>query len=284
MKKYLGEIINVFLIVLGILSAGMGLKGFLFSSRFIDGGVTGISMLTAEIFHFPLSGLSALLIIFNLPFIALGFRRFGAKFAIKSAVAIAGLAIAVFIVPYPDVTPDPLLTAVFGGGFIGAGIGLAIRGGAVLDGTEIAAILLSKKSNILKVNDIILIFNVIIFIVAAFGLGVENAMYSILTYFTAAKTIEFLLYGIEQYHAIIITSDCYEAIRQKLVENNRSVTIYKGQGGVSDKERDILYIVVTRFEIGEIKRLVKSIDQNAFILVHNIADAEGGLIKKSDFH
>lgn len=131
MKKFVGEIINIILTILGILSAGMGLKGFLLSSRFIDGGVTGISMLIAEVFHLPLS---VLLLIFNLPFIALGYKQVGAKFAVKSAVAIAGLAVALIVIPYPDVTPDKLLTAVFGGFFIGAGIGLAMRGGAVLDG------------------------------------------------------------------------------------------------------------------------------------------------------
>jgi uncharacterized membrane-anchored protein YitT (DUF2179 family) len=283
MKKHLGEIINIFLILLGILSAGMGLKGFLLSSRFIDGGVTGVSMLVAEIFRLPLL-LPILLLIFNLPFIALGYRQVGAKFAVKSAIAIAALAVVIYVVPYPDVTPDPLLTAIFGGIFIGAGIGLAIRGGAVLDGTEIAAILLSRKSNILKVNDIILIFNVIIFVVAAFGLGVENAMYSILTYFTAAKAIEFLLYGIEEYQAIIITSERHEMIRRSLAASGRSMTIYKGQGGVSNAERDILYVVVTRLEIGEVKHIVKDIDPGAFIIIHTISDAEGGVIKKSGLH
>ena len=281
MKKFVSEGINLILIVLGILSAGMGLKGFLLSSHFIDGGVTGISMLVAEVFQLPLS---ILLITFNLPFILLGYRQVGAKFAVKSALAITGLAVVLAVVPFPDVTPNQLLTAVFGGFFIGAGIGLTIRGGAVLDGTEIAALLISRKSSILKVNDIILIFNILIFIGAAFELGIENAMYSILTYFSASKTIEFLLYGIEEFHAVIITSDHHESIRQNLVGRGRRVTIYKGQSGVSDAERDILYVVVTRLEIGEIKNIVKSFDPLAFIIIHNISDAEGGLIKKSSFH
>src|SRR5215470_14806862 len=139
---------NAALILLGILSAGMGLKGFLVSSRFIDGGVTGISMLLSDVFSIPLSILIALI---NLPFIALGYRQIGRKFAIKSALAITGLSICLAVVKYPDVTPDKLLTAVFGGFFIGFGIGLAIRGGAVLDGTEIAALLISKGSHVLKV-------------------------------------------------------------------------------------------------------------------------------------
>ena len=282
MKKILNEIINVVLIVLGIFSAAFGIKGFLLSSQFIDGGVTGVSMLIAETTHFPLAILIAVI---NLPFIALGYSQIGKKFAIKGTLTIAGLSLVLAFVSFPDVTPDKLLTAVFGGFFIGAGIGLAIRGGSILDGTEIAALLISKKSSILKVSDIILILNILIFAAAAYFLNVESAMYSILTYFAASKTIDFLLYGIEEYHAVIITSDCHEAIRNVLVEDlKRSVTIYKGQGGISNTERDILYVVVTRLEIGEIKRAVKEIDRHAFIIVHNISDVEGGLIKKTDFH
>ncbi len=282
MNKYVREGLNITLIVLGIFSAAFGIKGFLLSSRFIDGGVTGVSMLIAEVAHLPLS---ILLVVINLPFIILGYKQIGKKFAFKSALAIAGLAIVLAVVKFPDVTPDLLLTAVFGGFFIGAGIGLAIRGGAVLDGTEIAALLISKKSSILKVADVILLLNIVIFITAAFFLGVEIALYSILTYFAASKTIDFLLYGIEEYHAVTIISDSHEPIRKHIVNGlGRSVTIYKGQGGVSDIERDILYVVVTRLEIGEIKNAVKDIDPHAFIIVHNLSDVEGGLLKRSDFH
>lgn len=282
MKNIWREIFNVVLITLGILSAGMGLKGFLLSSHFIDGGVTGVSMLLSQLFGIPLP---ILLIVINLPFIALAYKQFGIKFAVKSALAISGLAMAFVAIPYPDVTPDKLLTAVFGGFFIGAGIGLAIRGGAVLDGTEIAAILISKNSHLLKVADVILILNIIIFLTATYFLGAEVAMYSILTYFAAAKTIDFLLYGIEEYQAVIIISDRHAMIKRKLIEElNRSVTVYKGQGGLSDEEKDILYCVVTRLEIGTIKNAVKDIDVNAFIIVHSVSDAEGGLIKKSEFH
>ncbi len=282
MNKYVREGINIFLIVLGVFSAAFGIKGFLLSSQFIDGGVTGISMLIAETTHFPLAISIALI---NLPFIALGYKRIGKKFAIKGALTIAGLSVVLAVVSFPDVTPDKLLTAVFGGFFIGAGIGLAIRGGSILDGTEIAALLISKRSSILKVADIILILNILIFVAAAFFLSVESAMYSILTYFAASKTIDFLLYGIEEFHAVIINSDCHEAIKEVLIKDlGRSVTVYKGQSGVTDAERDILYVVVTRLEIGTIKTAVKEIDPQAFIIVHNISDVEGGLIKKNNFH
>ena len=187
------------LIILGILSAGMGLKGFLLSSSFIDGGVTGISMLLSDILGVPL----ALLIFFiNIPFLILGLKQLGIEFALKSSLAIAGLSLCLAFMPFPDVNQDKLLTAVFGGLFIGAGIGLAMKGGAVLDGTEIAAVLLSRKAHILKVSDIILIFNVLIFTSALYFLGVESALYSILTYLGAAKMLDFILNGIEQFTAI----------------------------------------------------------------------------------
>jgi uncharacterized membrane-anchored protein YitT (DUF2179 family) len=282
MKTFFREVFHVVLIVLGILSAGMGLKGFLMSSRFIDGGVTGISMLLSDVLNFPLS---VLILVINLPFVAVGYRQIGKKFAIKSALGIAGLSVCLAVVKYPDVTPDKLLTAVFGGFFIGAGIGLAIRGGAVLDGTEITALLISRSSHLLKVGDVILILNIFIFSAAAFFLGIESALYSILTYFAASKTIDFLIHGIEEFNAIIIISEHNEAIKAAIIQDlNRGVTVYRGRGGLSDSEQDILFCVVTRLEIGSVKRLVKKIDDAAFIVVHGLADAEGGVIKKTAFH
>ncbi|HEY0099914.1 MAG TPA: YitT family protein, partial [Pyrinomonadaceae bacterium] len=187
--------------------------------------------------------------------------------------------------PYPDVTPDKLLTAVFGGFFIGAGIGLAIRGGAVLDGTEIAALLVSKKSHLLRVGDVILILNIFIFSAAAFFLGIESTLYSILTYFAASKTIDFIIHGLEEYTAIIIVSPHSEAIREAIILRlNRGVTVYKGRGGLFNEEQDILYCVVTRLEIGSVKNVVKDIDRAAFIVTHPLADVQGGMIKKSALH
>ena len=282
MKKFFRESLNTGLIILGILSAGLGLKGFLMSSRFIDGGVTGISMLTSDVLGFPLP---ILILLINLPFIALGYRQLGAKFAIKSALAIAGLSVCLAFVKYPDVTPDKLLTAVFGGFFIGAGIGLAIRGGAVLDGTEIAALLISKGSHLLKVGDVILILNIFIFSATAFFLGVESALYSILTYFAASKMIDFLIHGIEEYTSVTIISDKSEEIRHAITSGlNRGVTVYKGRGGLTDVEKDILNCVVTRLEIGMVKSVANEIDESAFIVVHPLADATGGVIKKPLLH
>jgi uncharacterized membrane-anchored protein YitT (DUF2179 family) len=282
MKKFLHGLLDFFLIVAGIFSAALGLKGFLLSSHFIDGGVTGVSMLVSSVSGWPLS---ILILIINLPFIALGLRQIGKGFAVKSMLAIGGLALVLAFVKFPDVTPDKLLTAVFGGFFIGAGIGLAIRGGAVLDGTEIAALLISKKSHILKVGDVILLLNIVIFSAATFFLGIEPALYSMLTYFAASKTVDFLIHGVEEYTAVIIMSERSEEIRQVIVRDlERGVTVYKGRGGMTNDEHDILFCVVTRLEIGRIKTAAHQIDPSAFIVVQPLADVDGGLIRKLALH
>lgn len=281
-KLLVREATNMILILLGILSAGMGLHGFLESSKFIDGGVTGISMLLAKVKGWPLP---LLILVINLPFIMLGYRQIGRAFAIRSALAILGLAICLAVVEYPDVTPDKLLTAVFGGFFIGVGMGLAIRGGAVLDGTDIAALLISKRSYIFRVGDVILGMNIIIFLSAAHFLGVDEALYSILTYVAASRTLDVLLHGIEQYNAITIISERSSAIREAIIGTlNRGVTIYKGRGGKSGAEQDILLCVVTRLEIGKIMEITQAIDSGSFVLVQPLADAKGGVLKKRVHH
>jgi uncharacterized membrane-anchored protein YitT (DUF2179 family) len=276
------EALNALLIAAGILAATFGLKGFLLSSNFIDGGVTGVSMLLARVTPLPLA---VWLPLANAPFVIVGYRQMGRAFAIRSALAIAGLSIALATLRMPDVTPDLLLTAVFGGFFIGGGIGLAVRGGAVLDGTEIAALLISKRSGALKVGDLILGFNVVVFLAAMTILGVEPALYSILTYLAAARTLNFVIYGLEEYTAITIVSAASPQIRERIVgELQRGVTVYKGYGGMSGAEQDILYCVVTRLEIGRIKTIVRAVDPHAFVVSHALADAEGGVVKRAALH
>ncbi|GAA4007103.1 YitT family protein [Hymenobacter fastidiosus] len=277
---------NVALIGTGILSAGMGLKGFLLSSHFIDGGATGVSMLLAAELKFPLSW--GILLI-NLPFLLLGYRQMGLRFALKSAAAIAGLALCLAVVPYPDVTPDLLITAVFGGVFIGAGIGLAMRGGVVLDGTEIVALLISKRSSLLKVSDVVLLLNMVIFGVAAFVLGVTEALYSILTYVAASKTLDFILTGIEQYTGVTIISKRSEDIRHVITRwLGGGVTMYKGESGYGkpgeQEEINIVFTVVTRLELPRLREEVKRLDPHAFIVQHRVDDAVGGMLKKRPLH
>jgi len=272
------EAVNALLIITGIMSAGMGLKGFLFSSHFIDGGVTGISMLLSKVT--PLS-LSFWLPVVNLPFIAVGYRHLGRAFAVRSALAIFGLAVVIYTMQFPDVTSDSLLTAVFGGVFLGGGIGLAVRGGAVLDGTEIAALLIGKRSAVLKVGDVILGFNIVLFLTAMSILGVEPALYSILTYVAAARTLDFILHGIEEFTAITIMSTSCSSIRGALLDDlGRGVTIYKARGGKSGEDREVLYCVVTRLEIGRVIRIVDSFDPSAFVVQHPLADVRGGVVHR----
>jgi uncharacterized membrane-anchored protein YitT (DUF2179 family) len=221
----------------------------------------------------------------NLPFIIVAVRQMGWAFAIRSTLAIAGLAAVLATVPFPDVTPDRVLTAVFGGFFIGAGIGLTIRGGAVLDGTEIAALLISKRAGALRVGDLILVFNTLLFLVAMAFLGVEAALYSIVTYLGAARTLDFVLHGLDEFTAVTIVSGASDAIRSRITgELGRGVTIYHGRGGMSGDEQDILYCVVTRLEIGKINGIVRDSDPGAFVAFNALSNAYGGTTAPRLYH
>ncbi len=276
--QYLGSVISL---IAGALVAGLGLASFLQPNHFIDGGVTGISMLLADVLGLPLA---VLLVVVNTPFIALGYRHIGRTFAVKSFLTILGLAVALLLVPYPVATEDKLLGAFFGGFFVGAGVGLAIRGGGVLDGTEILALVLSKRT-VATVGEIILGLSVVVFSVAALFLGVESALYSVLTYFTAFKTIDYLLHGIEAYNVVMIFSHRHEAIRQSLlVELGRGVTVLKAIGGYTATEQDVLYCVVTRLELTKLETLVKAHDETAFIVISPAHEVIGGVVKKRQYH
>ncbi|MBK8345770.1 MAG: YitT family protein [Bacteroidetes bacterium] len=270
------------LLLLGVLSAGFGLKSFLLPSEFIDGGAVGISLLIAEISNLPLP---ILLIIINLPFVFLGFKTIGNEFAIKTILGIIALAIAVAVIPYPIITEDKLLVAIFGGFFLGIGIGLAMRGGGVIDGTEVLAINISKRIGT-SVGDIILIINIIIFSVAAYVLSLETAMYSILTYLAASKTVDFILEGIEEYTGVTVISKRSETIRKMITEKlGRGVTIINGKSGYgthghSNNAIDIVYTVVTRLEVSKLNSEIEKIDKDAFIVMSSIRDTKGGMIKK----
>ena len=282
MKNFWREAGNGLAILAGVLSAGFGIDGFLVPANLIDGGVTGVSMLLSRVTGWPLSVLIALV---NLPFIVLGYRYLGGIFAIRSTVAIAGLASALAFIHFPQVTRDPLLDAVFGGFFLGGGIGLAVRSGAVLDGTEIAALLISRRSGLLKVGDVILGFNVVLFVVAMLVLGIEQALYSILTYMAAARTLDFIIHGIDEYTAMTIMSDKSVEIRQRITgELGRGVTVYRGRGGMTGDDREILFCVVTRLEIARVRAIIRELDDRAFIIVHPLADVQGGTVRKRSMH
>ncbi len=268
-------------ITLGIFSAGFGLRGFLLPNEFIDGGATGISLLLRNITDIPLA---YLLILVNIPFLILGARTFSIKFAIKSLVAIIALSIVVHTVYYPTITEDKLLISVFGGFFLGLGIGMAMRGGSVIDGTEVLAIFLSRKLSI-TVGDVLLVINILIFSVGAYLLSIEVALYAILTYLVAAKTVDFVVDGVEEYVGVTIISEKHEALRIMLTEKlRRACTIYAGKGGLGKQgasyDKDIIYTVVTRLELAKLHTEIDKIDKKAFIIMGVVKDLKGGMIKK----
>lgn len=215
-------------IVFGIFSAAFGLKGFLLPNGFLDGGVMGISLLTNQVTGL---NLSFLVIVLNVPFIIIGYTQVSKLFAFKTFIAITGLAVVLYFIHFGTITDDDLLIAVFGGFFLGAGIGLSIRGGCVLDGTEVLAIFTSKKTT-LTVGDIILLLNIIIFSVAAYLINIETALYAILTYLVASKTVDFVVHGIEEYTSVMIVSERSDEIRDAITNKmGRGVTILKGKSG-----------------------------------------------------
>jgi uncharacterized membrane-anchored protein YitT (DUF2179 family) len=270
------------LLVLGVFSAGFGLQGFIIPNKFIDGGVTGISLLTNQ-----QTGLSVplLIVLFNIPFLLLGYRQISHVFSFKSIAAIGLLALVVAFVPYPMITDDKLLVALFGGFFLGAGIGLSIRGGGVIDGTEVLAIYLNRRYS-LSVGDIILVFNIMIFSVAAYLLSIETAMYSILTYLSASKTVDFILDGIEEYTGVTIISTRSQQVAHMIKKKlGWGLTLYSGRRGFgkrghSDQQVDIIFVVITRLEVNRLTTEVSRIDPQAFIVMQSIRDTRGGMVKK----
>ncbi|MCU0324503.1 MAG: YitT family protein [Spirosomaceae bacterium] len=285
-KVLIRQLKDIILIILGVSAACFGLKSFLLPNQFIDGGAMGMSLLTQILTKIDLG---VLIVMINLPFIIIGYRQISLQFAVKSAVAICLLAISVHYVQFPIITTDKLLISIFGGFFLGAGIGFSIRGGAVIDGTEVLAIYVSKRTS-LTIGDFIAVFNVVLFSCAAFLTNVETAMYSMLTYFSASRTVDFILNGIEEYIGVTIISQENEAIRIAVVDKlGRGVTVYKGEGGYGksgaiDNERKILYCVVTRLEVTKLLLEIEKIDENAFVVQHPIKDTKGGMIKKRPLH
>ncbi|MCW3079834.1 YitT family protein [Segetibacter sp.] len=269
------------LITFGIFSAAFGFKGFLLTNHFIDGGATGISLLISALTTIPLY---ILLICVNIPFIILGYNILGKAFAVKTMLAISGLALVVATVTFPDITKDNLLVAVFGGFFLGAGIGLSVRGGAVIDGTEVLAIYLSRKFGT-TIGDVIMIINVLIFSAAAYFLSVEIALYSMITYLSASKTLDFIIEGIEEYTGVTIISPNSEKIKRMIIEIlGRGVTVYNGKSGYGNrgerKDLEIIYTVLTRLEVNRFNTELEKIDRNAFVVMSSIRDTKGGMIKK----
>lgn len=279
-------LLQMVLLLAGVFSAALGLKGFLLPNEFIDGGVTGISMLVS---HVSGISLSVLILVINIPFIILGYYQLGPRFATKTLLTIMALSGALLVVSFPVLTQDKLLIAVFGGFFLGAGIGLAMRGGGVLDGTEILAVYISRKLPG-SIGDIIMIINIMIFGVAAWVLSVETALYSILAYLSAAKTVDFILVGIEEYTSLTIISFHSTEIRQLITDKlHRGATVYEctqgfGSHGHQRLKVEAIFTVVTRLEVISLTKEIHAIDPQAFVVMQSVSDTRGGLIKKRALH
>lgn len=273
--------------VAGILFCGFALKSFLVPNQFFDGGVTGVSLLLHEIYHF---NIAYIIVLANLPFILMGAYQVNRAFAFKTLAAVIGLGICLLIVPFPQVTSDRLLVSIFGGVFMGIGVGLAMRGGAALDGIEVLALYTGKRISF-TISEIILGINIVIFLIAAFHLGLPTALYSILTYYTASRTINFVVEGLEEYTGVTIISGQSELIKEKLVmELGRGITVYKGERGFLKESFDIsnpvdiVFTVVTRLEVSRLRAMVHDIDSKAFVFTSSIKEAAGGVLKRRARH
>lgn len=273
---------NWIYIIIGVFSAGFGLKGFLIPNSFIDGGVTGISLILNDITGIQVA---FLVVIINIPFLILGYFNISKGLAYRSIGAILLLAVVIYFIPYPIITQDNLLIATFGGFFLGLGIGLCIRGGAVIDGTEVFAIFINSKSSI-TVGNVILIFNIFIFSAGAYFISIEVALYAILTYIVASKTVDFVIDGIEENIGVTIISEKSEEVRLAIIRFlGRGCTIYSGKNGYAGKGQvlkdiDIVFTVITRIELSKLKTEIEKIDPDAFIIMHSIKDTKGGMLKK----
>jgi uncharacterized membrane-anchored protein YitT (DUF2179 family)/predicted metal-dependent HD superfamily phosphohydrolase len=278
---------DLLLIICGVVIAGFSLKGFLVPNDFFDGGVTGISLLLHEITGY---NLSYIILIANLPFIIMGIFTINMRFAFKTLITIILLGVCLNYIPYPLITSDKLLVSIFGGFFLGIGIGLTMRAGCAVDGIEVLALYTWRRTSF-TISEIILALNIVIFSIAAFKFGIQTALYSMLTYFTASKTVDYVIEGIEAYTGVTIISGKSEIIKERLVnELGRGITVYKGQRGFLPgkfevhSDVDIVFTIITRLELRKLKNLVADVDPEAFVFANTVKEASGGVIKRRHIH
>lgn len=269
--------------VLGILFSGFALKSFLVPNEFLDGGITGISLLIHELFHVKLA---FVLVLANVPLLIMGAFQVSKRFAYRSFAAVVGLALCFAYLQYPVITSDRLLVSLFGGFFLGLGAGLCMRGGSALDSIEVLALYTLKRSSF-SVSEIILGINVVIFLIAALHFGLEKALYSMLTYYAASRTLDYVIEGLEEYTGVTIISGMSDDIKRKLVmELGRGITVYKGKRGYMkdsfdvSHDCDIIFTVITRLEVRKLTHLVHEVDPKAFIFTNTIKEAAGGVLKR----
>ncbi len=278
---------DIALNALGVIIAAFALKCFLVPNHFFDGGVTGLSLLLHELYHFNLSGV---LVLLNIPFIILSYFTVSKIFSLRIFVSVVFLSIVLLLIPEFALTSDKLLIAVFGGIFLGMGIGLVMRTGSALDGIEVLALYTLKRTSF-TITEIILFINIMIFSIAAFSFGIETALYSVLTYFAATRTIDYVVEGIQAYTGVTIISGKSDEIKFELVNKlGRGITVYKGERGFLpgqyevSADVDIIFTVITRLEMRRLKNLVYRVDPQAFVFANTIKEAAGGILRRRHSH
>lgn len=280
--KPLKLIEKILFITLGAAFMAAGIELFLVPNKIIDGGIVGISIMLAELT--PLN-LGLYILILNIPFFFLGYKQIGKSFALSTVYGISILSIFTSLLHHIEpVTNDPLLATVFGGMVLGAGVGLVIRKGGCLDGTEVMAILISQKLP-LSVGQIVMIFNVFILGSAGFVFGWDKAMYSLLAYYIAFKMIDIVMEGLDQSKSVWIISDKYEEIANSISNRlGRGVTYLNGEGAYTGEEKKVIFVVISRLEEAKLKEIVSEADSEAFFALGPIHDIKGGNFKKKSIH
>lgn len=273
---------RIFFMIIGTILVSIGLEIFLVPNHIIDGGIVGISIILSHLSGFPIG---IFLIVLNLPFVLLGYKQIGKTFAISTTFSVILMSIGTTLLhPVQAITIDPLLAAVFGGIILGIGVGLVIRSGGSLDGTEIIAILFTKKTPF-SVGEIVMFFNFFILGSAGFVFGWDRAMYSLIAYFIAFKMIDITIEGLDQSKSVWIISDEYVKIGDSITSRlGRGVTYLKGEGAFTGDEKKVIFSVITRLEEAKLKSIVDDLDPKAFLAIGNIHDVKGGRFKKKDIH
>lgn len=273
--------------ILGILCISFALKSLLIPNNFFDGGVTGIALLLYKKYHI---NIALIFVLLNIPLLLLGGKFIGKSFAVKSIIAVIMLGFCLLFIPFPEVSHDKLIVSVFGGFFIGLGVGFGMKSGIALDGIEVLAVYTGKKVGF-SMSEIILGINILIFLIAGIFFGLEVAFYSMLTYFVASKTIDYVVEGFDQFTGVTIISSKTEEVKEFLVlQMGKGITVYKGERGFMKDSfevsipTDIIYTVVTRLEVRKLKNAIHQIDEKAFIFSSSVKETAGGILKKKHSH
>lgn len=273
--------------LLGILCISFALKSLLMPNNFFDGGVTGVALLLYKKYHI---NIALIFILLNIPFLLLGGKLINKSFAIKSIIGVVILGVCLLFIPFPEVSHDKLIVSVFGGFFIGLGVGFGMKSGIALDGIEVLAVYTGKKVGF-SMSEIILGINILIFLIAGIFFGLESAFYSMLTYFVASKTIDYVVEGFEEFTGVTIISSKSEEVKEFLVlQMGKGITVYKGERGFMKDSfeistpTDIVYTVVTRLEVRKLKNAIHQIDEKAFIFSSSVKETAGGILKKKHSH